>query len=77
MEPISAVAFYHYEKNNQLIASLFSVWKQILVLINLNEQSNQRLKQFEKTLEEFGEKSNLNAILQQLIANATNVMRQN
>lgn len=67
----------NYEKNNQLIGSLFSVWKQILLLINLNEQSNQRLKQFEKTLEEFDEKSSVNAILKQLIANATNAMRQN
>ncbi|MFO7672753.1 MAG: hypothetical protein R6V74_03505 [Lutibacter sp.] len=67
----------NYEKNNQLIGSLFSIWNKILLLINLNEQSNQRLKQFEKTLEEFGDKSNVNAILKQLIANATNAMRQN
>lgn len=67
----------NYEKNNQLIGSLFSIWNEILLLINLNEQSNQRLKQFEKTLEEFGDKSNVNPILKQLIANATNIMRQN
>jgi hypothetical protein len=67
----------NYKKNNQLIASLFSVWKQILMLINLNEQSNFKLKQFEKTLDDFGEKSSVNAILKQLIANATNTMRQN
>jgi hypothetical protein len=67
----------NYEKNNQLIASLFSVWKQILLLINLNEQSNLKLKQFKKTLEDFDEKSSVNAILKQLIANATNAMRQN
>lgn len=67
----------NYEKNNQLIASLFSVWKQILLLINLNEQSNFKLKQFEKTLADFSEKSSVNAILKQLIANATNAMRHN
>ena len=67
----------NYEKNNPLIASLFSIWKQILMLQNLNEQSNFKLKQFEKTLEEFSENSNVNAILKQLIANATNTMRQN
>ncbi|MDP2069905.1 MAG: hypothetical protein Q8K04_13210 [Lutibacter sp.] len=67
----------NYEKNNQLIGSLFTVWKQILMMQNLNEQSNFKLKQFEKTLEDFGEKSNVNAILKQLIANATNAMRQN
>lgn len=67
----------NYEKNNQLIASLFSIWKEILMLIDLNEQSNFKLKQFEKTLEDFDEKSSVNVILKQLIANATNVMRQN
>lgn len=67
----------NYEKNNQLIASLFSVWNQILLLINLNEQSNFKLKQFEKTLEDFSDKSNVNAILKQLIANATNTMSKN
>lgn len=67
----------NYEKNNQLIASLFAVWKQILMMQNLNEQSNFRLKQFEKTLEDFGEKSSVNAVLKQLIANATNAMRHN
>ena len=67
----------NYEKNNQLIVSLFSVWKQILLLINLNEQSNFKLRQFEKTLEEFDEKSSVTAILKELIANATNVIRQN
>jgi hypothetical protein len=67
----------NYEKNNQLIASLFSIWKQILMLINLNEQSNIKLRQFEKTLEDFSEKSSVNAVLKQLIANATNAMRQN
>ncbi len=67
----------NYEKNNQLIASLFTLYKQILMLQNLNEQSNFKLKQFEKTLEAFNEKSNVNTILKQLIANATNAMRQN
>lgn len=67
----------NYEKNNQLIASLFTVWRQILMMQNLNEQSNFKLKQFEKTLEDFGEKSNVNAILKQLIENATDTMRQN
>jgi hypothetical protein len=67
----------NYKKNNRLIASLFSIWKQILLLINLNEQSNLKLKQFEKTLEDFGEKSSVNDILKQLIANATNALRQN
>ena len=67
----------NYEKNNQLIGSLFTVWKQILMLQNLNEQSNFKLKQFEKTLEAFNEKSNVNAILNQLIVNAINTMRQN
>jgi len=66
-----------YEKNNQIIASLFSVWKQILMMQNLHEQSNFKLKQFEKILKDFDEKSNVNAILKQLIANATNTMRQN
>jgi hypothetical protein len=67
----------NYEKNNPLIASLFTVWKQILMMQNLNEQSNFKLKQFEKTLADFGEKSNVNAILKQLIVNATNTIRQN
>lgn len=44
---------------------------------NLTEPSNFKLKQFEKILEAFNEKSNVNAILKQLIANATSVMRQN
>jgi len=67
----------NYEKYNPLIVSLFSVWNQILMLINLNEQSNLKLKQFEKTLADLNEKSNVNIILKQLIANATSAMRQN
>lgn len=67
----------NYEKNNQLIAPLFSVWKQILLLMNLNEQSNQRLKQFEKTVVNFGKESILFPILKQLVANETSPMRQN
>lgn len=67
----------NYEKNYHLIVSLFSIWNQILMLINLNEQSNQKLKQFEKTLVDFNEKSNVNIILKQLIANATSAMHQN
>lgn len=67
----------NYEKNNRLITTLFSIWNQILMLMNLNDQSNFKLKQFKKILEDFNEKSNVNAILKQLIANSTNSMRQN
>jgi hypothetical protein len=67
----------NYNEKYRLIASLFSIWKQILMLQNLNDQSNFKLKQFKKTLEDFSKKSNVNAILEQLISSATNVMRHN
>jgi len=67
----------HYEKSNQLIEMLFSIWKQILIFLNLNKQSNFKLNQFEKTLEGFDVKYLLTPLLKQLIVDATSAMRHN